>query len=109
MAVVTRPVEHLPKHSGHIVYFDNLLKSLKLVQHLKKDGIWSLGTIRSNRLEGADRLLKSKKDLEREGRGSTDYCVDANSNTVLVSWLDNGLVQMASSFAGIEDGGTVKR
>ena len=28
---------------------------------------------------------------------------------MLVSWLDNGLVQMVSSFVGIEDGGTVKR
>ena len=69
-AVVTRLVEHLPKHVGHKVYFDNLFTSLNLVQHLKGEGIWSLGTICSNRLEGADKMLKSKKVLEGEGRGS---------------------------------------
>ena len=108
-AVVTRLVEHLPKHVGHKIYFDNLFTSLNLVQHLKSEGIWSLGTVRSNRLEGADKLLYSKKDLEGEGRGSSDYCVDANSNTMVLRWLDNGLVQMVSSFIGNEEGGTVKR
>lgn len=108
-AVVTRLVEHLPRHVGHKVYFDNLFTNLNLVQHLKSEGIWSLGTVRSNRLEGAERLLKSKKDLEGEGRGSSDSCVDANSNTMVLRWLDNGLVQMVSSFIGNEEGGTVKR
>lgn len=68
-----------------------------------------MGTIRSNRLAGADKLLKSKKALEAEGRGSTDCCVDKNSNVVLVRWLDNGVVQLVSSFVGISPGDPVKQ
>ena len=44
-SVVTRLVEHLPKHAGHKVYFDNLFTSLNLVHHLKFEGIWSLGSL----------------------------------------------------------------
>ena len=50
-SVVLRLVEHLPKHVGHKVYFDNLFTSLNLVQQLKSEGIWSLGTVRSNCLK----------------------------------------------------------
>ena len=108
-AVVNRLVQHLPKNLGHKVYFDNLFTSINLVKHLKAEGIWALGTIRSNRLAGADKLLKSKKVLVAAGRGSIDYRVDANSNIALVRWLDNGLVQLVSSFVGIGNGNPVKR
>lgn len=108
-AVVKRLVEHLPKNLGHKVYFDNLFTSINLIKYLKAEGIWSLGTICCNRLAGADKLLKSKKVLVAEGRGSTDYRVDTNSNLVLVRWLDNGVVQLLSSFVGISGGDPVKR
>ena len=108
-AVVNRLVQHLPKNLGHKVYFDNLFTSINLVKHLKAEGIWALGTIRSSRLAGADKLLKSKKVLVAAGRGSIEYRVNANSNIALVRWLDNGLVQLVSSFVGIGNGNPVKR
>ena len=39
----------------------------------------------------------TKKQLAALGLGSKDYVVNANSNVVIVRWLDNGLVQLASS------------
>lgn len=60
-------------------------------------------------MQGADKLLKSKKTLTSEGRGAVDYRVDTKSNVVLVRWLDNGVVQLVSSFVGIENGVPVKR
>ena len=52
--------------------------------------------------------MKSKKVLVAEGRGSTDYHVDTKSNVVLVRRLDNGMVQLVSSFVGIGSGDPVK-
>jgi hypothetical protein len=109
-AVVKRLlVQHLPKNIGHKIYFDNLFSTINLFKHLQAEGILALGTIRSNRLQGADKLLKSKKTLTSEGRGAVDYRVDTKSNVVLVRWLDNGVVQLVSSFVGIENGVPVKR
>ena len=46
-----------------------------------------------NRLKGAEKVMKSTKELEREGRGSMDYRVDINTNTTLTLQIDNGMVQ----------------
>lgn len=99
-AVVLQLVKHLPKNVNHKVYMDNLFTSISLFKELKQKGIWAVGTIRSNRLHGADKTMKSKKELTKEGRGSMDYRVDLNSNVTVIRWLDNGLVQAASSFVG---------
>ena len=88
---------------------DNLFTSVKFVKHLKEMAIWCVGTIRANRLAGAAQLLKSKKELEKEGRGSMDYRCDANSNIVILRWLDNGLVQLVSAHSGIDVGDDVQR
>ena len=69
---------------------DNLFSSVNLFSHLKHLGIWTVGTIKSNRLRGAEECLKNKKTLEA-GRGALDY-VDVNSNVVIVRWLDDGIV-----------------
>jgi hypothetical protein len=56
-AIVNRLVQHLPEESGPQSVLNNLFTSINLVKHLKAEGIWALGTIRSNRLAGADNLL----------------------------------------------------
>ena len=73
-----------------------MFSSVNLFSYLKHLGIWAVGTIRSNRLRGAEKFLKNKKTLEAEGRGALDYVVDVNSNVVVVRWIDNGIVQLIS-------------
>ena len=51
---------------------DNLFSTCDLFIELRSRGIWAVGTVRNNRLEGAEKVMKSKKDLEREGCGSMD-------------------------------------
>ena len=76
---------------------------------LKDQGIWAVGTIRSNWLHGAEKLMKSQKELQKEGRGSLDYRIDANSNITLIRWIDNGMVQAVSSFVGPSLGDDINR
>lgn len=47
--------------------------------------------------------------MAKEGRGSSDACVDANSNISIVRWLDNGLVQLISNYVGDDDGTKARR
>ena len=37
---------------------------------MKLQGSWAIGTVRENRLTGAEKRLKSKKQLLKEGRGN---------------------------------------
>ena len=107
--VVIRLVENLPKNVGHKLYMDNLFTGILLFKHLKSQGIWAIGTIRGNRLKSAERLLESKKQLSKEGRGEFDFRIDANTNFIVLSWLDNGIVQLISRFMGPELGDPVER
>ncbi len=67
--VVKHLCSSLERNIGHKVYFDNYFSSVRLVQSLKEDGIWAVGTIRADRLKGAGKVLKDKKSLEKTGRG----------------------------------------
>ena len=57
-AVVVQLTRNLPKDVGHKVYMDNLFTSINLFKFLKSERIWALGTIRANRMGGAQKLLK---------------------------------------------------
>ena len=83
-AVVIKLTNTLPSNMNHKVYMENLFSSLKLFKYLKQEGIWCVGTIRGNRLEGGSSIMKSKKQSEKELRGSMDYRLDANSNITLL-------------------------
>ncbi|KAJ8968038.1 hypothetical protein NQ317_017175 [Molorchus minor] len=50
---------------------ENLGASWELAEILKKKQIWATGTIRSNRLEGAELILHSNEIMKKKGRGST--------------------------------------
>ena len=80
--IVIKLCETLPKKANHIIYFDNYFNFLELQLALKSEGIWSVGTIRANRLRGCN--LKTEKDLRKEGGGSSDSKVDANSGLAVV-------------------------
>ena len=92
---------HGIRNIGCKVFFDNYYTTLRLLlflrEHLK---IFAVGTIRNNRIHSCP--LKTEKDLRQTGRGSHDEVVDANSGLVIVRWLDNKPVTIASTYIGAE-------
>ncbi len=87
----------LSPHAGIKIFFDNYFTSFDLMLHLDNDlGLHSVGTVRTNRLKGCP--LKTEKEFKKDGRGSFDYCADANSNLVVVKWVDSGVVNLASTY-----------
>ncbi|KAM7291292.1 piggyBac transposable element-derived protein 3 [Ixodes scapularis] len=106
-SIVMRLVEHMPKFGNFKCYFDNYFTSVPLLRELKEVGIWAVGTIRANRLQGC--VLKPEKELRREGRGSLDYKVTREGDVTLVRWQDNGNVNIASTYVGVENLSTVRR
>ena len=64
--IVLRLAAVIPKHKNHFLFFDNWFTSLKLLTTLYKDGIYSLGTIRKDRIHGltfsSDNVMKKKAE-----------------------------------------------
>lgn len=93
-----------------VVYFDNFFSSLELIYHLRNSyGIFSLGTIRSNRLRNAASHLKTDKDLKKQGRGAFSQTVCNKTKLAVVKWHDNKCVVLASSYADAYPKTKVKR
>ncbi|KAH9632632.1 hypothetical protein HF086_004750 [Spodoptera exigua] len=87
------------KHKPAIVYFDNFFSSLELINLLRGEyGIFSLGTIRANRLRGCQEKLPSDKDLLKKGRGSSKQVVCNKNKLSVVKWHDNKSVILAGSY-----------
>lgn len=105
--IVDHLCKELPNDQNFKVYFDNWFASLKLVNTLKKKGIWSVGTIRSDRMGSCP--LKSQEELQKKGRGALDWKVETNSGIVVVRWLDSKALQMISSYCAVEPTDTCKR
>ncbi|KAH9374626.1 hypothetical protein HPB48_014673 [Haemaphysalis longicornis] len=106
-SIVMRLAESLPKQENFKLYFDNYFTSIPLLQELKEIGIWAIGTIRSNRLQGCP--LKPDKVLKKEGRGSMDTRVTQGGDVTVVRWQDNGIVNFAPTVVGVGEPTTVKR
>ena len=97
----------LPRQKNYIIYFDNWFNFQELQLRLKQWGFHSVGTLRANRVRGCK--LKLESELRKEGRGSYDAKVDANSGLSIVRWFDNRAVQISSAHVGIEPVTMVKR
>ena len=105
--VVGKLCQNLPGHKNHKLFFDNCFSTLELMLYLKNKGILAVGTIRLNRLGGCS--VSSNKDLQKAGRGSSDYRTDNNSGITVVKWIDNNVVQLISNFVGIEPMTSIER
>ena len=82
-----------------VLYFDNFFTSLELLQHLRTEyGIFALGTVRQNRLRGAQSKLPTDKILKKKGRGSSAQVVSNDANISIVKWFDNKCVIAASTY-----------
>lgn len=85
---------------GCAVYFDNYFTTLDLIWYLREHcGIFSLGTIRKNRLKSSSKGLVSDKELKKSGRGSFTQVVDNDKKIAIVKWFDNKVVTLACSYA----------
>jgi len=79
---------------GHYhIYFDNFFTDVEL-EHLLADGIYSCGTIRSNRKNIPDNLRpEMKKGLKERG----DYMIRQDGHLVFTIWQDTKVVTMPST------------
>ena len=97
--VVARLCKELPCHQNHKVFFDNWFTTLYLMLYMRKEGYLSVGTVRSNRIQGCP--LTPNKELGKKGRGSYDYKVDNNSGIIVVKWVDHSTVLLVSSYVRV--------
>lgn len=91
------------KRKPAVVCFDNFFSSPEKVFFLREHyGIFSIGTIRSNRMRGAQDLLISEKALKKKERGSYSQVVDKKNKLAVLRWNDNKCVNLISSYTDAE-------
>lgn len=74
--VVIRLSQTIPNFQHFILYFDNFYTSIPLLVYLRSSGIYSLGTVRANRIPNCKLPLDS--DIKNEERGfSTENVTNA--------------------------------
>ena len=105
--VFLRLCEGIPRQQNFKMCFDNWFCTLPLLLKMKSFGTLTTATIRANRFAGCP--LKAEKDLKNEGRRSSSVRTDANSELMLLCWLDNKSVQLASTISSAAVSGFVKR
>lgn len=93
-----------------IVTMDNFFTSPELVYILRHEyGIFSLGTIRVNRLRGCQDLLPSDKQMKKKQRGYHTQMVCNTNKLAVVKWYDNKVVTLISSYVDSQPIETIKR
>lgn len=107
--VVMRLARMIPRHQNYRLYFDNYFTSLRLLAFLANEGIFSLGTVRRNRIP--DSKLTSEKVILKKERGySEEYVASVQGVDVsTVAWKDNKIVTLASTFVGQKPESEVRR
>ncbi|KAK3892961.1 hypothetical protein Pcinc_003140 [Petrolisthes cinctipes] len=107
--VVLRLASIVQVNMSHLLFFDNWFSSLRLVIELHKKGIYTLGTVRQNRLKGC-RLIDDKR-LKTLGRGTyEEKCATVEGvEVVVLKWCDTKCVTFISTHAGGDPPGIVER
>ncbi|CAF4676307.1 unnamed protein product, partial [Rotaria magnacalcarata] len=107
--IVLDPCETVPRFINHKLYFDNYFTTIRLQVELKKLGIFSVGTVRPNRL--LDLTMKTAKDLSSNGRGAMDHRVTEVEGVELcvTRWYDNNVVNCLSTLHGCQPIDSVQR
>lgn len=96
---------NLPRLSS--VCFDNWFTSLPVISYLKKEyGLVCIGTLRKDRVQGCP--LIPDNTLKKRGRGSIAMFKNQD-DTIIVQWVDNNVVRMAGTWAGVEPKTVLKR
>ncbi|XP_043262460.1 piggyBac transposable element-derived protein 3-like [Colletes gigas] len=95
-AIVLELLE-ITKKEGHTVYFDNYFNSNALLLRLLELKMYAAGTVRMNRFYKPHFI--SDKDIKKKKRGYSEDLV-SQDGIIMVKWLDNKPVHMASNFVG---------
>lgn len=106
MAVISL-CKSIPSPEKCTVTFDNFYTGIPLITYLKKNmNILSCGTIRKDRMDGC--TFTADKELKKQGRGSCESKINKDG-IVIVRWMDNKAVTLASNFVGVEPKSEVQR
>lgn len=98
------------KHKPAIIYCDNFFSSPELFYLLREEyGIFGLGTIRTNRIRGAENKLPTEKQMKKKERGNYAEVVCDKNKLAIVKWHDNKVVTFVSSFVAAEPVNTIRR
>ena len=110
-AVVARLASIVPDHGNFKLFYDNWFSSLELLEELSKRSIFTLSTIRFQRIPS----LSFPSDTEMRktlGRGGhIEKQADFGESAVIsaVKWFDNKGVHLMSNFVGAEPTTKVQR
>lgn len=108
--VVLALAQSIRQPACKVLCFDNFFTSVELLQYLRNQyGIFSVGTIRQNRLRGAQDKLPTDKNLKKKGRGSHAQVVSNKNKIVVLKWYDNKCVTAASTYVDSNPIETVPR
>lgn len=89
-------------------YFDNLFTSFSLLSYLKSKGFDATGTIRENRIP-KNCPLEKKSTLKTQTRGSSKAIIDRQNGVIVIKWIDNNVVNVASTTYGVQPQSVVRR
>lgn len=100
--VVVRLTQTVPDFKHHIVYFDNYYTCVQLLVYLRSRGIYSLGTVKANRIPNSK--LPADNQLKDKERGfSCEFVTSAKGvNVSAIAWKDNKIVRLLSTYVGIK-------
>ena len=87
--------------SNYHIVLNNYFKNPALLGHLRAiaaEGVAATGTVRASRMKNAP--LQDMLKLEKEKHGLSDVVTDVPLNITAVSWNDNKVVNVISTFTG---------
>ena len=98
--VVLRLARIIPDHVNHKIYFDNWFTSSELLLCLEKRQIYSIGTVRANRVP--NNKMPFDTEMKKKGRGLNvkKYGTIEEKTLIFIKWQDNKAVNILSSFMG---------
>ncbi|CAH2014285.1 unnamed protein product [Acanthoscelides obtectus] len=107
--IVLRLAAVIPKHKNHFLFFDNWFTSLKLLATLYKDGIYSLGTVRKDRIHGL--TFSSDNIMKKKGRGTYEEYEATIEDVKLfaLKWFDNKITAWIRYKADMQIAGLEKK
>lgn len=107
--VAIRLSSSIPQNLNYKLFFDNWYTSLPLMAELYKKGILALGTVNRKRLPNNN--LPTAAQMSKQGRGfSAEKMVEVDDVEIsVVTWLDNKIVNLTSTYVGKTPEGEVQR